>query len=185
KYNLDNYKILMFPGAPRPYKGVEDILIALEKLNNPDLKLVIVGGSPYDNYDKKLQETWGKWLIQLPKSPVQTMPEIVSAAHLVVVPQQDTPATKAQFPLKLTDGMAMAKPILATKVGDIPEILGDTGYLVAPSSPEQLAKKIDWIFNHLEEAQAQGRKARKRCIKAYSLDSMATILSQVLEPFCS
>ncbi|EAZ91081.1 glycosyltransferase family 4 protein [Crocosphaera chwakensis] len=184
KYNLENYKILMFPGAPRPYKGVEDILIALEKLNNPEFKLVIVGGSPYDNYDKKLEETWGKWLIQLPKSPVDAMPEIVSAAHLVVVPQQDTPATKAQFPLKLTDGMAMAKPILASKVGDIPEILGDTGYLVDPSCPDQLATQIDWIFNHLEEAQAKGKQARKRCIKTYSLQSMATILSQILEPFC-
>ena len=183
KYNLDKHKILMFPGAPRPYKGVEDILIALEKLNNPELKLVIVGGSPYDNYDKKLQEKWGKWLIQLPKSPVEAMPEIVSAAHLVVVPQQDTPATKAQFPLKLTDGMAMAKPILGTKVGDIPEILGDTGYLVDPSSPEQLANKIDWIFNDLEKAEKKGEKARERCIKLYSLDAMATILSQVLEPF--
>ncbi|MEL4895011.1 glycosyltransferase family 4 protein [Crocosphaera sp. Alani8] len=184
KYNLENYKILMFPGAPRPYKGVEDILIALEKLNNPELKLVIVGGSPYDNYDKKLKEKWGRWLIQLPKSPVESMPEIVSTAHLVVVPQQDTPATQAQFPLKLTDGMAMAKPILATKVGDIPEILGDTEYLVDPSSPEQLASKIDWIFNHLEEAQEKGKQARERCIKSYSLESMATILSHVLEPFC-
>ena len=185
KYNLEKYKIIMFPGAPRPYKAVEDILRALDQLNNPEFKLVIVGGSPYDNYDKKLQQTWGKWLIQLPKSPVQAMPEIVSTADLVVVPQQDTPATQAQFPLKLTDGMAMEKPILATKVGDIPAILGDTGYLVDPSSPEQLANKIDWIFNHLEEAQTKGKQARERCIKSYSLDSMATILSQVLEPFSS
>jgi glycosyltransferase involved in cell wall biosynthesis len=183
KYGLEDYKIIMFPGAPRPYKGVEDVLMALEKVNNPELKLVIVGGSPYDNYDQQLQEKWGNWLIQLPKSPVQAMPEIVSAAHLIVVPQQDTAATKAQFPLKLTDGMAMAKPILATNVGDIPEILGDTGYLVAPSSPQQLADKIDWIFNNLEEAEEKGKKARERCIKNYSIESMATILSEILEPF--
>ena len=131
-----------------------------------------------------LQEKWKKWLIKLPKSPVETMPEIVAAAHLVVVPQQDTPATKAQFPLKLIDGMAMGKPILGTKVGDIPNILGDTGYLVSPSSPQQLADKIEWIFNHLPEAEVRGKKARERCIKNYSIDSMATILSTVLEPYC-
>ncbi len=184
KYGLENYKILMFPGAPRPYKGVEDVLIALDKLNNPELKLVIVGGSPYDDYDKKLQEKWGNWLIKLPKSPVQAMPEIVAAAHLVVVPQQDTPATKAQFPLKLIDGMAMGKPILGTKVGDIPTILGDTGYLVNASSPQQLADKIELIFNHLGEAEERGQKARERCVKNYSIDSMANILSTVLEPYC-
>ena len=183
KYELNNYKILMFPGAPRPYKGVEDVLIALDKLNNPDLRLVIVGGSPYDEYDQKLQKTWGKWLIQLPKSPVNQMPEIVSAAHLIVVPQQNKSITKAQFPLKLTDGMAMAKPILATKVGDIPEILGETGYLVDPSSPEQLADKIEDIFNNLEAANLKGKQARERCIKYYSIEAMSEILATVLEPF--
>ncbi|MEA5511198.1 glycosyltransferase family 4 protein [Crocosphaera sp. UHCC 0190] len=183
KYGLENYKIIMFPGAPRPYKGVEDVLMALEKLNNPEFKLVIVGGSPYDEYDQKLQKNWGNWLIQLPKSPVQEMPEIVAAAHLIVVPQQNTSATKAQFPLKLTDGMAMAKPVLATKVGDIPEILGATGYLVDPSSPEQLADKIKWIFEHLEEANLKGKQARERCIKFYSIEAMSEILAEVLEPF--
>jgi glycosyltransferase involved in cell wall biosynthesis len=34
------------------------------------------------------------------------------------------------------------KSITPTRVSDIPEILGDTGYLVPPSSPEQLAQKI-------------------------------------------
>ena len=183
KYGLENYKILMFPGAPRPYKGVEDILIALDKLNRPDLRLAIVGGSPYDKYDQKLQETWGKWLIQLPRSPVNQMPEIVAAAHIIVVPQRNTPATLAQFPLKLTDGMAMAKPVLATKVGDIPEILGDTGYLVDPNSPEQLADTIQVIFENLETANLKGKQARERCIKDYSIEAMSTILSRVLQPF--
>jgi glycosyltransferase involved in cell wall biosynthesis len=181
KYGLSEYKILMFPGAPRANKGLESVLTALDILNQPDLKLVIVGGSPYDDYDKKLLKQWGRWIIILPKTPVELMPEIVSAAHVIVVPQMDTPASLAQFPLKLTDGMAMAKPILATKVGDIPEILDETGYLVEPNSPEQLATKIQWIFNHLDEAQFLGLQARQRCIQFYSLETMATILSEVIQ----
>jgi glycosyltransferase involved in cell wall biosynthesis len=170
----------MFPGAPRPYKGLEDILVALDYLNEPDLRLVIVGGSPYDDYDQQLIQHWGRWIIQLPRCSVQMMPEILSAAHIIVVPQRDSPETRAQFPLKLTDGMAMAKPILSTRVGDIPEILGDTGYLVEPGSPEQLAQKIRWIFQHLNTANTQGIQARKRCIEHYSIDTMAAILSDVL-----
>ncbi|MEO0935933.1 MAG: glycosyltransferase family 4 protein, partial [Cyanobacteria bacterium J06641_2] len=123
RYGLSEHKILMFPGAPRPYKGVEDVLTALDKLNDSTLKLVIVGGSPYDDYDAQLIEKWGRWIVQLPKQPSHKMPDIVAAADVIVVPQRDTPAALAQFPLKLTDGMSMAKPILATKVGDIPDIL--------------------------------------------------------------
>ena len=180
KYGLANYKFLMFPGAPRPYKGVEDVLIALEQLNRPDLRLVIVGGSPYDNYDQKLQQKWGKWIISLPSSPINKMPEIVAAAHIIVVPQRNTPAAQAQFPLKLTDGMAMAKPIIATNVGDIPQILGDTGYLVESNSPEQIGKMIQHILDNPDEAQTKGLAARERCKMHYSLDSMAKIMQPMI-----
>lgn len=180
KYGLEGYKILMFPGAPRPYKGLEDVLAACDILDWTDLRLVIVGGSPYDNYDQQLREKWGQRLVMLPRYPASSMPEIVAAAHVIVVPQRNHPAAEAQFPLKLTDGMAMAKPVLATRVGDIPQIMGDTGYLVEPNSPEQIARQIEWIFEHLEEANVRGIAARKRCIEHYSIETMAVQLSQVI-----
>jgi glycosyltransferase involved in cell wall biosynthesis len=68
---------------------------------------------------------------------------------------------------------------LSTRVGDIPEILGDTGYLVEPNSPQQLAQKIQWIFNNLDAANVQGTRARERCVDRYSVDKMAAILSTV------
>ncbi|WP_375511155.1 glycosyltransferase family 4 protein [uncultured Nostoc sp.] len=180
RYGLSEYRILMFPGAPRPYKGLEDVLIALDKINQPDLRLVIVGGSPYDDYDQQLQQKWGRWIIKLPKYPADVMPDLVAAAHIVVVPQRDTPETRAQFPLKLTDGMAMAKPILSTRVGDIPKILGDTGYLVEPACPEQIAEQIQLIFQNLESANQRGIKARKRCVEHYSIEAMASVLKSVI-----
>ena len=144
--------------------------------------MVIVGGSPYDDYDTTLAERWGRWLIQLPKCPYPQMPELVAMAHVVAVPQRNHPAAQAQFPLKLTDGMAMAKPILATTVGDIPHIVGETGYLVEPDSPAQLAEAIERIFSHPQEARLKGQQARARCIEQYSLEAMAPRLEQVLTP---
>ncbi len=181
QYGLSDYWIIMFPGAPRPYKGLEDVLAALDILQDERLRLVIVGGSPYDNYDQKLLEKGRRWIIQLPKTPYEDMPALISAADLIIVPQRETSAAQAQFPLKLTDGMAMAKPILSSRVGDIPEIMGDTGYLVDPGCPEQIADKIQEIFQNLELACAKGLKARERCIKLYSVDSMSVRLSKVID----
>jgi glycosyltransferase involved in cell wall biosynthesis len=180
RFGWDAYRILMFPGAPRPYKGLEDVLEALDLLNQPDLRLVIVGGSPYDDYDRQLINQWSRWIIQHPKTPYATMPRVISAAHVIVVPQRDTPAAQAQFPLKLTDGMAMAKPILATSVGDIPAILGDTGYLVAPQDPDAIARQIHWIFEHFDQAEVQGQRGRDRCVASYSLGAMARSLEVIL-----
>ena len=182
-YNLTEYRVLMFPGAPRPHKGLEDVLKALDLLNEPDLRLVIVGGNPYDNYDEQLKERWGQWIISLPAQAIEKMPFVVSAAHVVVVPSRDTAIAWAQFPLKLTDGMAMAKPILATRVGDIPTILNDTGYVVNPNSPEEIAENIQLIFQDLETANYRGKMARERCIKYYSLKTMATTISKVISHF--
>ncbi|HEY9648719.1 MAG TPA: glycosyltransferase family 4 protein, partial [Chroococcidiopsis sp.] len=136
-YGLADYRVLMFPGTARPHKGLEDILQALDALNQPDLRLVIVGGRKPDDYDDRLIQQWGRWIVRLPTFPSEKMPEVVAAAHVVVVPQRRSPTAEAQFPLKLTDGMAMAKPILSTYVGDIPEILGEAGYLVEPNAPDQ------------------------------------------------
>lgn len=180
---LSKFRVLMFPGAPRPYKGVEDILTALELLNESDLRLVIVGGSPYDDYDQYLQQRWGNWLVQLPKAKYEDMPRHIAAAHIVVVPQRDDPATKAQFPLKLTDGMAMAKPIIACKVGDIPQILGQTGYLVDPNAPQQIAQQISNVFKFYPMALEKAKFARIRCQQNFSIFNMSHILKTLFDPF--
>ena len=179
RYGLADYRVLMFPGAPRPHKGVEDILEALDQLNQPDLRLVIVGGSPYDDYDDQLMARWGRWIVKLPRCPVEQMPDVLAAAHIVVVPQRDTLAAQAQFPLKLTDGMAMAKPVISTRVGDIPDILDGVGYLVDPGSPSQLAGAIAHIFAHPNEAHQRGQLARRKCVTHYSVNTMADTIADL------
>ena len=169
----------MFPGTARPHKGLEDVLMALDQLDQPDFRLVIVGGRKPDGYEDDLMKRWGQWLITLPRFPMEQMAEVVSAAHVVVVPQRDYETARAQFPLKLTDGMAMAKPILSTTVGDIPEILTDCAYLAAPESPEQLATQLSAIFLDWETALQKGAIARERCIEHYSLNAMANRLQSL------
>ncbi len=180
KYGLAGYRVLMFPGTARPHKGLEDVLIALDQLDQPDFRLVIVGGRRPDSYEDDLFERWGRWLIKLPRFPINEMAQVVSAAHIVVVPQRDRETAKAQFPLKLTDGMSMAKPILSTRVGDIPEILGETGYIVDPESPDQIAEQLTQIFSDIEKANFKGKMARQRCIEHYSVMTMATQLQGIL-----
>lgn len=181
KYGLSGYRVLMFPGTARPHKGLEDILTALDQLNQPDLRLVIVGGRKPDGYEDDLLKQWPQWLIKLPRFPLDQMAEVVAAAHVVVVPQRDTPTAQAQFPIKLTDGMAMAKPILSTTVGDIPKIVGDAGYLVAPHAPGELAAMLQTILNNPDQAANRGRLGRERCIQYYSVDAMAETLGPLIQ----
>ena len=179
---LDGFKVLMFPGTPVIHKGLEDVLTALELLNKRNLRLVIVGGRNEGNtYTNKLLERWNKWIIRLPQVSSDDMPGVIAAAHIIVLPQRDTPTARAQFPMKLTDAMAMAKPIVSSYVGDIPEIVGDTAYLVEPGSPKAIVKTIKRIFQNPIEASSKGDQARLRCINHFSFEKVGQHLTNILE----
>lgn len=178
---LGDTRLLMFPGTARPHKGLEDALEALDLLDRPEVRLAIVGGRAIDDgYLDSLSQRWPRWVVRLPQTPSDRMAEVVAAAEAIVVPQRDAPTARAQFPMKLGDAMAMAKPTIATRVGDIPEILGDTGYLCDPNSPAQLAAAIATVLDDPTTATARGLAGRDRCLAHYSLTAMARLLEAPL-----
>jgi len=108
--------------------------------------------------------------------PFEKVPEFLAMADVVVIPQKRTFATLGQVPAKVFDAMAMAKPIIATNVSDLAEILNGCGWIVEPENPEQLAKTIQYVLDHPDKAAEMGQKARQKCIEKYSWDTMEKIL---------
>jgi glycosyltransferase involved in cell wall biosynthesis len=86
-------------------------------------------------------------------------------------------------PAKIFDAMAMAKPIIATNVSDIPEILDSCGWIVEPENPRQLAETIKYVFEHPVEAKENGKKAREKCKREYSWNTMEKILIEVFRKY--
>lgn len=78
------------------------------------------------------------------------------------------------FPNAIAEAMACGTPCVATDVGDVREIIGDTGVVVPPRDPEALA--AGWaklIEMGREQRHALGLRARARIVEHYSLDAMA------------
>ncbi|BAQ64636.1 glycosyltransferase [Geminocystis sp. NIES-3709] len=181
KYGLSDYKILMFTGTAKPDQGIEDILKALDTLNQEDLKLVLVGGNKnQSSYVDDLQKKWGRWIVQILPQPFDGMPEFIAMSHIVMVTPRDSLTTVAKFPFELIEGMAMSKPIIASQVGEIPNILSNTGYLVPPESHTSIELQIKNILNNYSEAQSKGNLARQRCIENYSMDNLTKGLAQII-----
>ncbi len=179
---LEEFRVIMFPGTPRAHKGVEDALEALALLAWPDARLVLVGGREVGRrYAQSLDARYGGWIVRLPRFGVTDMPAVVAAAHVVIVPQRDTPVARSQFPMKITDAMAMAKPIVSTRVGDIEWALDGAAYLVEPSSPRAIARALEQIFADPYEAARRGAEARRRCEERFSTRAVADIMRGILE----
>jgi glycosyltransferase involved in cell wall biosynthesis len=62
-------------------------------------------------------------------------------ASVVVVP-----STHEGFGLTALEAMASAAPVVATAVGNLPDLLGDAGALVAPGDPAALAQALDEVL---------------------------------------
>ncbi len=179
-------KVAMFCGTPRPHKGIDDLIEAAALIE--DILLVIVGLDEEDNYCRNLRVFAKKKLgdkkirifgLQL----VQDIPKFLSMADIIAIPQKRNLATIGQIPAKVFEAMAMAKPIIATDVCDLPEILKDCGWIVEPENPEQLAKVIQYIFDHPEEAKVMGWKAREKCIAEYSYDAIEKVLVSIFSKY--
>jgi glycosyltransferase involved in cell wall biosynthesis len=78
--------------------------------------------------------------------------------------------------------MAYGVPCIATDVGGNKEIVshGQTGLLVKPRSPEQLAEAIEYLLAHPEERCRMGANALTRVREHFDLEQSMGKLQQVL-----
>ena len=177
---LEGKKIVMFLGTPRKYKGLEDVLNAVISINDSDLLMMVVGANLSGVYEKSLKKLGGAKLLLVASVAFQEIPKYLALSDIVVIPQRKTYDTMGQIPSKLFDAMSMAKPIISTKVSDIPDILNNCGILVDPQSPDQFRRAILWVFENQDKATEMGQKARQKCINEFSFTSMRQKLLNVI-----
>ena len=76
------------------------------------------------------------------------------------------------MPLVIGEAMAMEKPIVATDVGGVRELVGDTGALIPAQHPAALAEAMLALMRTPADARrAQGRAARRRIATSFSMDA--------------
>lgn len=76
------------------------------------------------------------------------------------------------LPLAVLEAMMAGLPVVATSVGDIPDVVTEeTGVIVPPHQPEQLAAALETLLEDSEKRQAMGKAAQRRAMNEYSVDA--------------
>lgn len=85
------------------------------------------------------------------------------------------PSLYELFPFAILEAMAAGKPIVATKVGGIPEAIidGENGILVPPRNSKRLADGIKRLINNSKEAERMGKKSRRIVEEKFDLERIA------------
>lgn len=153
-------------------KGIEYLIQAVNIAKEfiPNLQLIIIGDGPER---KKLIWLAKKLEIDDQIKFIGFQEEITSwinSFEIFILPS----IKKEAFGMVLLEAMARSKPIIATKVGGIPEVVLDqkTGLLIEPKNSEAIANALIYLFNHPDEIKYMGENGRARVEQFFTIDRM-------------
>lgn len=160
-------QVVVFAGWVTAAKGVEELLQSWVRLasDRPTWRLELVGPVE-DGYLRQLKSTYS-----LPRvtfcgelSHSETLDRILHAGVFVL------PSYTEGFPNVILEAMACARPVVATSVGAIPEMLRDgAGILVAPGNVDELTRGLASAIDDSVSSADLGTRARERVLREYSL----------------
>jgi spore coat protein SA len=194
---------LLFVGRISPEKGVHVLIEAFRQVakHHPEVKLDLVGTVqelPVDfliglsdepqvaQLAALYQENYSNYLQRL--IPVQLKDrvrfwggvshektrEFYRKANILV-----NPSFSEAFGMSLIEGMANQKPVIATRVGGMPEIVrnGKTGLLVNTGDVSALADAMNQLLANSEQQRTMGRAGRERVLKLFTWEKVTKRLS--------
>lgn len=147
--------VLAFAGTLCEDKGIFDLAAALRKVENPPLLLVLGDGPDAQRFRDALQagRVEARFFGNVKQAAVASA---FAAADAVTLPSH-----KEGLPVTVCEAMLSARPVVATRVGGIPEILshGETGFLCDAHDVEGLSDLYRRLFGELGAAYEMGQRA--------------------------
>jgi glycosyltransferase involved in cell wall biosynthesis len=154
-------------------KGYDYFIRAIARVKRevPGVKVLIAGEGEEENNLKKLVRS-----LDLTKEIIFTglsldVGLILSYTRLFVLP-----SLWEGMPNAVMEAMAAAKPVVATRVGGVPELVveGETGILVPPEDTEALALAMLDLLQDPLKGRSMGEAGRKRVQDHFSMTAMVT-----------
>lgn len=165
KLNLPkDKKLAIYIGNLFKWKGIDVLLEAAGKNKNEELIFVIIGGNIDDvnKYKERAREAELENIIFFPFQKRNLIPSFLQCADALLLP--NLPSTKESInytsPIKMFEYMASKKPIIASDLPSIREILNEENCLFfKPGNADDLINKLDLILANNVLAQKIGLRA--------------------------
>lgn len=144
---------LIYVGRLIDYKGVEYLIDAVKVLHIP-WQLVIVGDGPDRDRLKKLAQ--GLPINFIGEVAFDQVSQYLAASHILILP-----SLTENLPNVVLEAQALSLPVIATKVGALPELIhdGQNGFLVETRNAAQIADKIRILYEDKDLYQQMSHRA--------------------------
>jgi glycosyltransferase involved in cell wall biosynthesis len=182
--------VILFFGNITASKGVPDLLNSFSRIyiKNKNAKLIIAGKPlKYINADSLINlanelGVQSATIFDLRYLSLEEVCPLIELADVVVYPYLTSTQSGS-----LQAAYAFGKPVVATKVGGLPDVVvdGQTGFLVSPNSPEELADAILKIINNPDLAKSMGAFAKHLSETRFSWTPITQKVVEVYKIFLS
>jgi L-malate glycosyltransferase len=172
-------KIILHVSTFRPVKRIADCIKMIAKIyelengngNNPAVKLLMCGDGPERADAETLAWKLGvqESVIFAGKQPQAQIRDYLSIADLFVLPSETE-----SFGLVALEAMACQVPVIATRVGGLPEVVieGETGFLFEIGDIQRMAETALHILNDESERQRLGECGREIAVANFTTEKI-------------
>jgi len=177
-----SYPVILYIGRLAPRKGVHYLLQAMPNVARcfPKVRLVVVGVGPLEphlkNFSRRLDLQNSVMFLGYVSD--ERMQRLLTLADVVVVP-----STFEGCPLVLLEAMAAGKPVVASAVQGIAEVVKTdfSGLLVTPGNVYEIEQAIIRLLKDMKFAKYLGENARQAIKEDYSWEKIARRTLEVYE----
>lgn len=169
----------LFVGRFPRVKGLSTLLAAWQRLQNP-IPLVLAGDGPerpaLEQEAARLGLSSVEFRGRIPNR--QTM-ELIQQARFLVFPSE----WYENFPVTIAEAFACGTPVICSRLGSMQEIVNDgrTGLHFTPADPDDLARKVQYAWDHPGEMSRMGSEARREYESKYTAEANYPLLLSIYE----
>jgi glycosyltransferase involved in cell wall biosynthesis len=175
-HNLNNKMLVGFAGSLYQWHGLETLVGCVKKVTsrNSAVHFIIFGDGYLRNKLEEMAEKDGiaNFITFTGLVAKEEMPAHLNVCDMLVSPHRNMADGQTFFgsPVKIFEYMAMGKPIVASEVGQLGEILQDgvNALLVPPNDPEKLGEAILKLASNPDLRESLGKKARRDLLAKYT-----------------
>jgi glycosyltransferase involved in cell wall biosynthesis len=188
---LTGHRIILFVGRKCHYKGPQVLISSLPAIlkANPDVLAVFIGpdesfGSSSSSFSMLLFEQARilgveRQVIMKSFVPLDVLRKYYCVSDIFVCPS----IWQEPFGTVILEALAYQKPVVASNVGGIPEIISNNvnGLLIPPNNPSALADDVIYLLGNKENSLKLGAKGRETVQKKFSFEVVAKQAIQIYE----
>ena len=177
KYNLQQKITILYLGQ---LHGGQYVKMFIEAANivlhkRSDAIFLIVGQGYMADQLKDLVIRYGieDRVIFVGSIPPDLIPHYIGASDICIAPFEENEVTICKSPLKIVEYLASGKPIVASLVGEVRNMVGGVGLLAEPGDYRALAEATLSLFDNQQLRQEMGFRARQRAEQRYNWQNTA------------